>query len=65
MEMSPNVDEQFNQGFAEVVLQKTGHARVDADRGTPAPLEAALGQKLNPDGASINVVARVSASPRT
>lgn len=66
MEMSPYVHQEQNHSFTELVhmLENLGYGLVDADRGTPVPLDAALLQKLIPDGAGINVVARVSASPK-
>jgi FkbM family methyltransferase len=61
MEISPYVHAEQNHSFAALIrlLEKSGYSLVDADRGTPVPLDAALLEKLIPDGAGINVVARI------
>ena len=61
MEMSPYIHAEHGHDFAEFValLKNAGYALKNADNGQPVPLDAAQLERLIPDGASINVVARV------
>lgn len=60
MEMSPYIHAEHQHSFAEFValLAAFQYSLTDADSGAPVPLDAAQLQRLIPDGASINVVAR-------
>jgi len=63
MEMSPYVHAEQHQSFAEFVelLKSAGYSLRNTDNGKAVPLDAAELQRLIPDGASINVVARAKA----
>jgi FkbM family methyltransferase len=63
MEMSPYVHAEQHQCFADFVeLLKSGsYSLRNTDSGKAVPLDAAELQRLIPDGASINVVARAKA----
>jgi len=60
MEMSSYIHAERGHNFADFValLKNAGYALTDADNGRPVPLDAAQLERLIPDGASINVVAR-------
>jgi len=60
MEMSPYIHAERGHNFADFValLKNSGYALTDADNGRPVPLDATQLERLIPDGASINVVAR-------
>ncbi len=63
MEMSPYVHAEQHQSFAEFVelLKSASYSLRNTDNGKAVPLDAAELQRLIPDGASINVVARAKA----
>ncbi len=60
MEMSPYIHSEFQHAFADFVdtLKHCGYELRNADTGKPVPLDTLLLQRLIPDGASINVVAK-------
>ncbi len=60
MEMSPYVHAEQHQSFADFVelLKSASYSLRNTDSGKAVPLDAAELQRLIPDGASINVVAR-------
>jgi FkbM family methyltransferase len=60
MEMSPYIHAEHNNSFAKFValLKSLSYSLQDADSGDDVPLDAAQLERLIPDGASINVVAR-------
>jgi FkbM family methyltransferase len=60
MEMSPYVHAENNHSFAELVslLRDAGYTLQDAANQKALPLDASELEKLIPDGASINVIAR-------
>lgn len=60
MEMSPYIHAERGHNFADfvVLLQNAGYTLTDADSGQPVPLDALHLERLIPDGASMNVVAR-------
>jgi len=60
MEISPYIHAERGHNFADFValLKDPGYALTDADNGRPVPLDATQLERLIPDGASINVVAR-------
>jgi FkbM family methyltransferase len=62
MEMSPYVHAEHGHNFAEFValLKNAGYSLTNTDSGQPVLLDAAQLERLIPDGASINVVARVT-----
>jgi hypothetical protein len=61
MEMSPYVHAEEHSSFADLValLRDAGYSLQDAGTRKPLPLEADALERLIPDGASINVIARV------
>ncbi len=61
MEMSPYVHAEEHSSFADLValLRDAGYSLQDAGTWKPLPLEADALERLIPDGASINVIARV------
>jgi FkbM family methyltransferase len=63
MEMSPYVHAEQHQSFADFVelLKSASYSLRNTDSGKAVPLDAAELQRLIPDGASINVVARARA----
>jgi FkbM family methyltransferase len=60
MEMSPYIHAEHNNFFAEFIalLKSFSYSLCDADTGNTVPLDVAQLERLIPDGASINVVAR-------
>src|SRR3974390_134137 len=64
MEMSPYIHSERGYSFADFVrlLQNAGYSLTEADTNRPVPLDAAHLERLIPDGASINVVARSGAA---
>jgi FkbM family methyltransferase len=62
MEMSPYIHAEHKHSFAEFValLKSFSYSLRDADSGGDVPLDVAQLERLIPDGASINVVARCS-----
>jgi len=60
MEMSPYIHAERHHNFADFValLKSAGYGLTNADNGRPVPLDATQLERLIPDGASINVVAR-------
>lgn len=63
MEMSPYVHAEQHQSFGDFVelLMNASYSLRNTDSGKAVPLDAAELQRLIPDGASINVVARAKA----
>lgn len=63
MEMSPYVHAEHNYSFGDFIalLRNSGYSVSDADTWQPVPLDAEQLQRIIPDGASINVVARAAA----
>ncbi len=64
MEMSPYVHAEQHHSFAEFIelLKSASYSLCNTDSGEAVPLDAVELQRLIPDGASINVVARAKAS---
>jgi len=64
MEMSPYIHAEQNQNFADLVqlLAALGYSLTDIDSGRTVPRVAAELEQLIPDGAGINVIARVVGS---
>jgi len=60
MELSPYVQREHHHDFAKFValLREADYSLFDADQWDPLPLDAARLEKLIPDGASINAIAR-------
>jgi len=60
MEMSPYVHAEEHSSFADLValLRDAGYSLQDASTWKPLPLEAGALERLIPDGASLNVIAR-------
>jgi FkbM family methyltransferase len=61
MEMSPYMHAEQNQSFVELVqlLADLNYSLTDIDSGRPVPRVAAELEQLIPDGAGINVIARI------
>jgi len=64
MEMSPYIHAEQNQNFADLVqlLAALGYSLTDIDSGRTVPRVAAELEQLIPDGAGINIIARVVGS---
>lgn len=65
MEMSPYVHAEQHQSFADFVelLKSLSYSLRNTDNGKAVPLYATELQRLIPDGASINVLARAKKCP--
>jgi FkbM family methyltransferase len=65
MEMSPYIHEQQGQNFGELIalLRETGYTFLDVNTWKPLSLRVDELKSRIPNGASINVIARVSGTP--